>query len=108
MCPRGPCCPNELDELSEYDTEVSNHSDFEMDDKSSKDLQLFTQAELMILYEILTCRKMLPDSGSRLIERHLLAAGTSYSWYSSREQEFTQFFSMDFSEPNYKNIYFFF
>jgi hypothetical protein len=33
--------------------------------------------------------------GSRLKEKHLLAAGTPMYWYRSKEQEFTSYFSQD-------------
>jgi ligand-binding sensor domain-containing protein len=59
-------------------------------------LQLFTQSELKdVIRDLGLPREKAEHLGSRLKEKYVLAAGISMYWYSSREQEFTSYFSQD-------------
>lgn len=90
-----PLPPETLEDLPDSHDSTSGDQEFECD-TGSQAPKLFTQFELNDLVRDLGLPK---DSaqllGSRLKEKNLLAVGTSFHWYRSREQEFTPYFSQE-------------
>lgn len=74
------------------DTEESDPNFSQREDEP----QLFSQAELNDLTRDLNLPKDAAELlGSRLQEKNMLAAGTSFSWYRNREKDFLPFFAED-------------
>ncbi len=99
--PVAPVSMNDID-LSDLDTSASSDaeagtaSDDEYMPSALIEPQLFTQIELKDLVRDLDLPKDVAELlGSRLQEKHLLGAETSFSWYRHREEEFVPFFATD-------------
>lgn len=90
-----PTPPDTLDNILDKPDQQSSSDDDSEDcfDPGSNEPKLFKQSELNDLVRDLGLPKDSAEVlGSRLKERHLLALGTSFSWYRYKEKEFLQFF----------------
>ncbi|GBM63266.1 hypothetical protein AVEN_110949-1 [Araneus ventricosus] len=94
-----PHPPSSLDDIwsDSEDGDTLPHKDESSSDFSFyEDVQPFSQSDLNDLVRDLRLSKDGSELlGSRLKNKNLLTAGTSFSWYRHREKEFTQFFSKD-------------
>lgn len=93
-----PTPPATLDNILDKPDQQSSSDDDSEDcfDPGSNEPKLFKHTELNDLVRDLGLPKDSAEVlGSRLKERHLLAPGTSFSWYRYREKEFLPFFSQE-------------
>lgn len=90
--------PKDLELCSTDSSSVAGGSDVDVNyhpDTTDKP-QLFLQTELNDLVRDLSLPKNSAELlGSRLKAKNLLAPGTTFSWYRTREQEFIQYFSSE-------------
>jgi hypothetical protein len=73
-----------------------DYEEFQCHTEESENRQLFTQSELKyVIRDLGMPREKAELLGSRLKQKHLLAAGKSMCRYRNREQEFTSYFLQD-------------
>lgn len=95
-----PSPPDSLDDIDDDHEPLAQQGDSEEDrdcyDPGTTDPIPFSQSELNDLVRDLGLSKESAEVlGSRLKDKHILAPGTSFSWYRSREKEFVSFFSQE-------------
>jgi hypothetical protein len=104
-----PSRPENLDLFSPVsDSEISgsekSDSDFQVE-TTAKELELFPQSELSDLVRELGLPKDLAEIlESRLCEKNMVGAGTSYYWYRHREEEIIPYFSQEGPPVSCNNI----